>query len=142
MWSIQILKGLDFLHNLKINNQEKGIIHRDIKPANIYLHENHLVIGDLGHAKSLDTILPNASNSNRAVGTNNYMPPEAYNSTKPTVKMDIWSFGCILFELFNLEKLFFQKTFKKLLDAIEDFNVKDLNVNNIRPEKYVRALQK
>ncbi len=135
MWSIQILKGLDFLHNLKINNQEKGIIHRDIKPANIYyLHENHLVIGDLGHA--------NASNSNRAFGTNNYMPPEAYNLTKPTVKMDIWSFGCILFELFNLEKLFFQKTFKKLSDAIEDFNVKDLNVNNIRPEKYVRALQK
>jgi eukaryotic-like serine/threonine-protein kinase len=141
LWSIQILKGLDFLHNLKINNQEKGIIHRDIKPANIYLNENHLVIGDLGHAKSLDTMLPNASNSNRAFGTNNYMAPEAYN-TKRTIKMDIWSFGCILFELFNLEKLFYQKTLKKLLDAIEDFNVNDLNVSNIKPEKYVRALQK
>jgi serine/threonine protein kinase len=33
LWSIQILKGLDFLHNLSIDGQQKGIIHRDIKPA-------------------------------------------------------------------------------------------------------------
>ena len=31
--SIKILKGLDFLHNLSIDGQHKGIIHRDIKPA-------------------------------------------------------------------------------------------------------------
>jgi serine/threonine protein kinase len=42
------LKGTKFLH-------ENKLIHRDLKPANIFLHRGTLVIGDLGHAKALDS---------------------------------------------------------------------------------------
>jgi serine/threonine protein kinase len=54
------------------------------------LHGKLLVIGDLGHAKALDSIQSNASNSKRTFGTNNYLAPEANNAPKRTVKMDIW----------------------------------------------------
>jgi hypothetical protein len=49
-----------------------------------------LVIGDLGHAKTLDNASANASNSNRTFGTNNYLAPEADEPSKRTFKMDIW----------------------------------------------------
>lgn len=58
------------------------------------MHSRSLVIGDLGHAKSLDN---NASNSNKSFGTNSYLAPEAYNPTKRTVQLDIW-----YIELLNL----------------------------------------
>ena len=82
-----MLKGIKFLHS---NN----LIHRDLKPANIFLHGRTLVIGDLGHAKTLDSHhnLNHSSKSNdlpsiRAYGTNNYLAPETYNTTE---KIDIW----------------------------------------------------
>jgi len=102
------------------------------------------VIGDLGHAKSLDNVAANADNSNRTFGTNNYMAPEADEPSRRTIKMDIWSFGCILYELFYLEKLFLQKNPKKLNSSIEKFNVlTDLNVNDkIKTEKFIRVLKK
>ena len=76
-WTLQLMKGIKFLHANKL-------IHRDLKPANIFLHRRTLVIGDLGHAKALDS---NNSTSIRAYGTNNYLAPETY---KPTEKIDIW----------------------------------------------------
>ena len=78
------MKGIKFLHANKL-------IHRDLKPANIFLHRRTLVIGDLGHAKALDSNNSSKSNksstSNRAYGTNNYLAPETY---KTTEKIDIW----------------------------------------------------
>ena len=87
------MKGIKFLH-------ENKLIHRDLKPANIFLHGRTLVIGDLGHAKELDSnhnsnhsskSNGNSSTSNRAYGTNNYLAPEASNFSKYTTeKIDIW----------------------------------------------------
>ncbi len=91
------MKGTKFLH-------ENKLIHRDLKPANIFLHRGTLVIGDLGHAKALDSnnssnSSSNRSISNRAYGTNNYLAPEASNFSKYTTeKIDIW----YLFLLYSL----------------------------------------
>jgi serine/threonine protein kinase len=52
-WSIQLLKGIHFLHS-------KNIWHRDIKPANIFLHRNELVLGDLGLARNQQQNLNNS----------------------------------------------------------------------------------
>ena len=44
-----------------------------------------------------------SSRSNQTFGTNNYLAPEAY-GLRRSYKIDIWSFGWIVYELFNLEK--------------------------------------
>jgi len=132
---MQLLKGIDFLHS-------KQIIHRDLKPSNIYLHNRQLVIGDLGHAKELELFNSNQSNSNRTFGTNNYLAPEANDTPKRSVKLDIWSFGCIVYELCTLEKLFSSRNPDKLRDLIRNFNIEtDLNTNKIK-QVYIKILKK
>ena len=132
---MQLLKGIDFLHS-------KQIIHRDLKPSNIYLHNRQLVIGDLGHAKELELYNLNQSDSKRTFGTNNYLAPEANDLHKRSIKLDIWSFGCIVYELFSLEKLFPFRNSDKIRDSIRNFNIeKDLKKNKIQPI-YVKILKK
>jgi len=80
-----------------------------------------LVIGDLGHVKDLSGNAK-SSRSNQAFGTNNYLAPEAYDLRRSN-KIDIWSFGCIVYELFNLEKLFNIRNPDKLRTSILNFRV-------------------
>ena len=108
---------------------------------NIYLFGRQLVIGDLGHAKDSEAN-SNSSKSSQAFGTNNYLAPEAYDRLRRSNKIDIWSFGCIVYELFNLEKLFYIRNSDKLRDSIRKFQVEtDLNISKIKP-LYLRVVKK
>ena len=78
-----------------------------------------MVIGDLGHVKDLD-VISNSKISNQAFGTNNYLAPEAHDLRRSN-KIDIWSFGCIVYELFHLEKLFNNRNPDKLRGLILNF---------------------
>jgi len=99
-----------------------------------------LVIGDLGHVKDLEGNL-SSSKSNQTFGTANYLAPEAYELRRSN-KIDIWSFGCIVYELFNLEKLFNNRHPDRLRDSIRTFQVETkLKTNKIRP-LYVRVIKK
>jgi len=85
-WSIQLLKGIDFLHSIQI-------WHRDIKPENIFMHNNRkrLVLGDLGLAKDLN--LNKSLSSFTTVGTVYYKAPEFFNhdsNINYSEKIDIW----------------------------------------------------
>jgi serine/threonine protein kinase len=117
---------------------------------NIYLSRRQLVIGDLGHdIKNVGGTCsrrprPSISRSiqyHQACGTNNYLAPEA-RELRRSNKIDIWSFGCIVYELFNLEKLFFIRNPFKLCTSIVNFQVEtDLNPGKIKP-LYVRVVKK
>ena len=99
-----------------------------------------MVIGDLGHVKDLD-VISNSKVSNRTFGTANYLAPEAYELRRSN-KIDIWSFGCIVYELFNLEKLFNNRSPDRLRFAIVNFQVgTKLNTAKIRP-LYVTVIKK
>jgi serine/threonine protein kinase len=99
-----------------------------------------LVIGDLGHVKDLEGNL-SASKSNQTFGTANYLAPEAYELRRSN-KIDIWSFGCIVYELFNLEKLFNNRHPDRLRDSIRNFQFQiNLNTVKIRP-LYVTVIKK
>ena len=99
----QILKGLHFLHLNKI-------IHRDIKPANILLEAN-------GNVKITDlnvSIFSKSGFANTQVGTPYYIAPEMWKHFKYNEKVDIWSLGCLIYELCALRRPFVGNSYAEL----------------------------
>jgi calcium/calmodulin-dependent protein kinase I len=93
------MRGLKFLHM-------NDIVHRNLKPSNIFWHLNHIKIGDLGMAASFGSM---AASIQKSTSIHNYMPPEMLDSDEKqnrTAKIDVWSAGCILYELITLKKAF------------------------------------
>ena len=87
-WIIQILEGLKYLHDSKI-------MHRDLKCANIFLMKNGtLKIGDLNVSK-----LAKNNMAKTQTGTPFYLAPEIWKDLPYDYKCDIWSVGCIIYEL-------------------------------------------
>ena len=73
-----------------------------MKPSNIFLDEKmNIKLGDFGFAKSMN----GAENeyAHTYVGTLFYMSPEQINECEYNEKCDIWSLGCVLYELASLE---------------------------------------
>ena len=104
------------------------------------MSRRQLVIGDLGHVKDLEGNL-SSSRSSQTFGTANYLAPEAYELRRSN-KIDIWSFGCIVYELFNLEKLFNIRNPDKLRDSIRNFQVEaNLKAGKMKP-LYFRVVKK
>ena len=91
IWStlIQILEGLKYLH-------QSCIIHRDLKSANIFLTKSGCVkIGDLNVSK----ILNRMRTASTQTGTPYFASPEIWNDQPYDYKCDIWSVGCIIYEM-------------------------------------------
>ncbi|CAD5115316.1 unnamed protein product [Dimorphilus gyrociliatus] len=88
-WLGQILEALVYIH-------KKGIIHRDLKPSNIFIQDdNSLSIGDFGVATVIEDVRTKARSP---VGTTTWMAPEVLNKAYDE-RTDIWSVGCIIFEM-------------------------------------------
>ena len=96
-WFLQIVFALKFVHTHKI-------LHRDLKTSNLFLCSNGVVkIGDFGISRVLHGTLESAET---IVGTPYYMSPEVCQNRPYSFKSDIWSMGCILYELCTLEHAF------------------------------------
>jgi NIMA (never in mitosis gene a)-related kinase 2 len=79
-------------------------LHRDLKPGNIFLDEHQNVkLGDFGLARILN---PGSVFAQTHVGTPYYMSPEQIQEKKYNDKTDIWSLGCIVYELCALRPPF------------------------------------
>ena len=96
-WFLQIVFALKHIHTHKI-------LHRDLKTSNLFLCSNGVVkIGDFGISRILHGTLESAET---IVGTPYYMSPEVCQNKPYSYKSDIWSLGCILYELCTLEHAF------------------------------------
>ncbi len=105
---IQITKGLKALH-------DNNIMHRDIKSANIFMFQNDIVkIGDLNVSKILKNGLHNTQ-----TGTPYYASPEVWDNNLYDFKSDIWSLGCLLYEMCALKAPFRGNTMKMVYDKVK-----------------------
>ena len=86
-----ILAALDFAH-------QKGIVHRDVKPSNILLSpESHVYLVDFGIALVLGKTRITRFGAN--IGTPDYMSPEQIRGEQLDHRTDVYSFGCVLYEM-------------------------------------------
>ena len=108
---------------------EKDIIHRDLKPANAKITpEGRVKVLDFGLAKPLEEPHPDLSNSPTSrmaatdarviLGTAAYMSPEQARGEKVDERTDIWSFGCVLYELLTGKQAFGGETVTDTLAAV------------------------
>ncbi len=129
----QIAEALEAAH-------EAGVIHRDLKPANIKVRDDGTVkVLDFGLAKALDTtpqgdpslsptLTAAATQMGVIMGTAAYMSPEQARGKTVDKRADIWSFGCVLYEMLTGQRAFQGEDVSLTLASVmkSDLNVKTL----------------
>ncbi|KAG6030486.1 hypothetical protein E4U19_000461 [Claviceps sp. Clav32 group G5] len=99
------------------------VLHRDLKPENVFLgDDNSVKLGDFGLSK----MIKSQDFASTYVGTPFYMSPEICAAEKYTLKSDIWSLGCIMYELCAREPPFNAKTHYHLIQKIKEGKVATL----------------
>ena len=78
----------------------EGFVHRDIKPSNILLTHGHAVLADFGIARAIDAAgSDKLTETGLALGTVHYMSPEQAAAGKIDARTDIYSLGCVLYQM-------------------------------------------
>jgi len=108
LWFYQICSALDYLHKSKI-------FHRDLKPQNVFLTQNGDVkLGDFGVSK----VMNSQAMAHTQIGTPFYISPEICQNKPYDSKSDIWSLGCLVFELCALKPPFIADDMKAMMKKI------------------------
>jgi NIMA (never in mitosis gene a)-related kinase len=105
IWEVfyQLLLGLAALH-------KHGIVHRDLKSANVFLfRDGQVKLGDMNVSKVAENSMMVTK-----TGTPFYCPPELWMEQPYSSKCDIWSLGCVIYELAALSPPFKANNIKQL----------------------------
>jgi len=104
----EVASALDYAHR-------HNVVHRDIKPENILLHEGAAMVADFGIGKAV-TGGRTITRTGMSVGTPAYMSPEqASGESDVNGRSDLYSLGCVLYEMLTGEALFTGPTAQAIL---------------------------
>ena len=121
IWDVafQVLRGLKSLHEAKI-------LHRDIKSANIFMAKDHksIKLGDMNVS-----IVSNSGMARTQTGTPYYASPEVWNEKPYSAKCDIWSLGCVLYEMATFRPPFVSSDMRNLKKMIVAGAVKRISTS-------------
>ncbi|KAK7114041.1 serine/threonine-protein kinase Nek11-like [Littorina saxatilis] len=123
-WIVQLTMALQYMHS-------RRVLHRDLKTRNIFLRQNMVKIGDFGISRILMGTTDMASTF---TGTPYYMSPEVLKHEGYNSKSDVWSVGCILYELCALDHAFNGQGLMGVMYKIVEGEAPDI------PKKYSRDL--
>ncbi|MBX7552683.1 Stk1 family PASTA domain-containing Ser/Thr kinase [Streptomyces sp. NPDC004232] len=98
--TVGILQGLEYAHR-------NGIVHRDIKPANVMLTRNGQVkVMDFGIARAMGDSGMTMTQTAAVIGTAQYLSPEQAKGEQVDARSDLYSTGCLLYELLTVRPPF------------------------------------
>ncbi|CBY23261.1 unnamed protein product [Oikopleura dioica] len=128
-WFVQVSLAVRYCH-------EKKILHRDIKTSNIFLHRygRQVKLGDFGIARALDSTTDMART---LIGTPFYISPEICEGKPYNSRSDVWSLGCVLYEMCTLRHPFEAANMRGLAAKIMRAEYAKLSP---RYSQYVRSL--
>eukprot|EP00746_Dinoflagellata_sp_MGD_P110837 gnl/MRDRNA2_/MRDRNA2_47736_c0_seq1.p1 gnl/MRDRNA2_/MRDRNA2_47736_c0~~gnl/MRDRNA2_/MRDRNA2_47736_c0_seq1.p1 ORF type:complete len:889 (+),score=175.96 gnl/MRDRNA2_/MRDRNA2_47736_c0_seq1:115-2781(+) len=113
---------------------ENGFIHRDIKPSNILLTSKGVVkVADFG----VSALLDKHRKASTMLGSPKYMSPEVYGGQLYDSKADIWSLGCVLYEMTTLSPAFNAHNVAALAVAITEGRYQEIPGYVPRPAKHL-----
>ncbi|GLC55209.1 hypothetical protein PLESTB_000959900 [Pleodorina starrii] len=96
-WFVQVVLALYHVHG-------KNVLHRDLKSQNIFIGEGNLLkLGDFGIARVLNS---DTELARTVIGSPYYLSPEICEDRPYNRKSDVWSLGCVLYELTTLRRAF------------------------------------
>lgn len=102
----EILRGLHHVHHAKTpSGRPLGIVHRDLTPSNIYISaKGHIKLGDFGVAKLVG--VEGWTMSGSLKGKLGYLSPEQVAGGEPSLHIDLWATGIMLYELVSGQRAF------------------------------------
>jgi hypothetical protein len=96
----EVAEALDYAHR-------RGVLHRDIKPENILLADRQAVVADFGIARAVQTVDgERLTGTGLFVGTPGYMSPEQATGQQLDGRTDVYSLGCVLYEMLTRQPRF------------------------------------